>query len=378
MLAGVPEPRLLLGLCSGTSADGVDVAVVRIAGRGGQRRVESCGGATVPFPEELRDRIHRAGGGRPDGCARLHGELAECFAGAAHTVLRELGADPSELTAVGSHGQTVFHHDGDPSDGTWQLGDLAVLADRLGVPVVGDFRWSDLAAGGEGAPVSPFADWVLHRRAAASLAVLNLGGIGNLTLLAGEEPPRAWDSGPANGPLDCLVRAETGQACDTDGRLARAGSVIPALLEELQADPFFARPVPRSTGLERFGAALAKRLRMAAPQAELADLLATAVELAAWAVAGSLAAAAWREGPIFVCGGGARNPALIDALGRHLGPSRPLRAYRELGWDPDLREAVAFALLADAFLCREPASWPSTTGVRAPAVLGRWTPPPVP
>lgn len=377
MLERLPEPRLLLGISSGTSADAIDLAVVRIAGLGGDRRAEFVAGAERPLARELRRRVQAAATWDLAEAAAMHHALGVAFGRAARSFLDECGVPPAAIHAAGCHGQTVFHHDGDPAGGTLQLGDAALVAGALGRPVVADFRWSDLAAGGQGAPISPFADWTLHRRAAPRLAILNLGGIANLTLLEGEHRPRAWDCGPANGPLDALVRAEAGLECDDGGRLAGRGQPLPTLLRELQADPFFARPLPRSTGLERFGAPLARRLRQAAPAAPLADLLATAVALAAWAVADGLERAAWPGGPVFLCGGGARNPVLAAALAAALGARSPLRAYRELGWNPDLREAVAFALLADACLAGEPASWPETTGARAPARLGRLVPPPV-
>jgi len=372
-------PRLLLGISSGTSADGVDLALVRVTGKGAERRAELLCGAEAPLASELQERLRRP---EPWGLAEvasMHYRLGEAFGEAAAGFLaehrRELAG--ARLDAVGCHGQTVFHHDGEPEGGTLQLGDPALVAARCQAPVVADFRWSDLAAGGQGAPISPFADWTLHRREAPRLAILNLGGIANLTLLEGEGPPRAWDSGPANGPLDALMRLEAGEPFDRDGRRALAGAVLPELLGAWQGMDFFRRPLPRSTGLERFGEPLARAGRRAAAQASLEDLLATAAALAAWAVGDSLERSGWPGGPLYLCGGGARNLALVKALRRSLGPGTEVLDYRELGWDPDLREAVAFALLADACRCGEPATWPGTTGASAPAVLGRLVPPPV-
>lgn len=373
-------PRRLLGLSSGTSADALDLALIEVSGRGGARRVLELAVGERPWGRGLARRIRAAASASPGELAALHYELGTVMGRLAREFLAEAGVAPAQVAAAGSHGQTVHHHDGDPRGGTLQLGDPALVAAGLGIPVVADFRWSDLAAGGQGAPLSPFADWVRHRRRAPRLAVLNLGGIGNLTLLEGEAPPRAWDTGPANGPLDALARAELGRDRDEDGAAAMRGRVLPGLLEVLRADPWFRRSPPRSTGLERFGAGYLRQVRERAPDAAPEDLLATLVELAAWAVADSLARAGWAGGPVFVAGGGARNPALVAAVERVLGElSAPttLRSYRELGADPDAREAVAFALLADAFLLGEPASWPATTGVRRPALLGRWVPPPL-
>ncbi|RMH02401.1 MAG: anhydro-N-acetylmuramic acid kinase [Planctomycetota bacterium] len=372
------RPRLLLGIGSGTSADAIDLALVEVHGRGGGRRVRILTGDERPYPEDLAARVRTAVELDPAGLASLHVDLGRAFAAAAAGFLADALPAGAALTAVGSHGQTVFHHGGDPLGGTLQLGDAAWIADAVGAPVVADFRWSDLAAGGQGAPISPFADWVLHRQAAERLAILNLGGIANLTLLAGEEPPLAGDTGPANGPLDALMRLEAGRPCDRDGRLAAAGVVQADLVPILRGRPFFGRPFPRSTGLEAFGEPLVRELRRTAPQTRLEDLLATLVDLAAWAVGDALERLEWPGGPVFLCGGGARNPTLVKALRRYLEPRYEIRDYAALGWDPSLREAVAFALLADAFLAGEPASWPSTTGVRRPARLGRLVPPPCP
>ena len=364
----------MLGVCSGTSADGVDLALIRVEGEGLQRRVEVLAGGMHPFPAEVRSAMARALDWKLPEVASWHARLGALFADAAEAFLLEQGVAPRDLLAVGSHGQTVFHHDGRPEDGSLQLGEPALLADRLGVPVIADFRTADRALGGQGAPVSPFADWVRHHDVENRLAILNLGGIANLTLLEGELPPRAWDSGPANGPLDALMRADQAGDFDPDGAEAQSGQVLPALLEELKSDSYFARPLPKSTGLERFGRSFAGKIRAAVPQAPRADLLRTTCALAAWAVAASLAEACQQPAstlalPLYLCGGGIHNLALVSELREAL-PGCALRSYQELGGDPDLREAVAFALLADAFLADEAASWPGTTGCRTPARLG--------
>lgn len=349
---------------------------MQVQGAGAHKRAQLLAGERRPYPPALRAFLRSTAAWGVAEVARAHFELGEHFGREGRAFLEHAGYAPQQLAAAGSHGQTVFHHDGDPRQGSLQLGDAAVVAAQLSAPVVGDFRWSDLAAGGQGAPISPYADWVLHRREAPWLAILNLGGIANLTVLAGDAPPLAWDCGPANGPLDALVYAERGADCDRDGILAAQGRLLPELFAALRADPYFARPLPRSTGLERFGRPFGQRARQFAPAASLPDLLATLVELVAWSVADSLERAGQGGGPVFLCGGGARNPVLAAALRRRLtSPPGPratrVVSYAELGWDPDLREAVAFALLADAWQNGEPASWPSTTGAAQPALLGK-------
>jgi anhydro-N-acetylmuramic acid kinase len=376
-------PRLLLGISSGTSADGTDLALVRIRGCGPARVVSVLAGARTPLPPALQQRARAALGWSLAELAAAHRDFGQHFGRAAREFLDRCAVAPAQLAAAASHGQTVYHHDGNPRGGTLQIGALPLIALELGAPVVGDFRWGDLALGGQGAPISPYADWILHRRAAPALGILNLGGIANLTLLRGDQPPVATDCGPANGPLDALVQAETGAAFDQDGRLASDGCVLEEEALRLRADPFFTRPLPRSTGLERFGRDFARGLRARHPRARLEDLLATVADFAAWAVGESLRRSAAPAGiPLFLCGGGAANAALRGALARHLGDSALVRRYAELApagdlrGDGGLREAVAFALLGDAFLCGETVTWPATTGCRVPALLGLWCPPP--
>ncbi len=394
------RPRTLLGVSSGTSADGIDLALLEVAGAGLARQVRFLAGGVADYSPGVQQEVLRSGRWGLPELAHWHARLGLEFGRAARAFLDQHGYEPHQLTAIGSHGQTIYHHDGESADGSWQIGDPCQIALQCGVPVIADFRWNDLAAGGQGAPVSAFADWVLHHGHAEQLAILNLGGLANLTLLQGEQPPQAWDSGPANGPLDALMRHHAGEAFDLDGRTAAGGRVCEKLLGSLQENPWFRRPLPRSTGLERFGKAFLMSLPggMALP-----DLLQTCAALAAWAVAESLEAALGGPltpgFPLFLCGGGAHNPALVEALRQAL-PNARLRPYAVLaaanqaGGSPadgawpaaapgggagldDLREAAAFALLADAFLCREAASWPTTTGAARPTLLGKFIPAPI-
>ncbi|MCP4094308.1 MAG: anhydro-N-acetylmuramic acid kinase [Planctomycetes bacterium] len=369
-----PErPRHILGINSGTSADGVDLALIRVDGRGRHRNIELLHSGSAKFPLDLQRSIHVALSWTLADVARFHHALGVFFGRCARDFLAAVSVPRDFLTCLGSHGQTVFHHSGDPKEGTLQLGCLSTMAATAGISVVGDFRSADIARGGQGAPISPFADWVLHSGSGKERTILNMGGISNITLLPSEGPPVAWDSGPANGPLDALMRAESDHAFDRDGELARSGQINESLLTELQADPYFALAPPKSTGLELFGANFVAEIRKNHPQISLEDLLATLVELVAWSVSSSLKVAGWQGGPVYMCGGGAHNLAIREALDRHLGVTRVF-SYQDLGWNPDFREAVAFALLADAFLLGEASTWPTTTGASAPAVLGVWSP----
>jgi len=377
-MRGIPssEPRYILGLNSGTSADAVDLALVRVTGEGQNRQVEQMSAAEAQFPIKLQQAIHMAPAWELADIARFDVALGAFFGRCAHTFLDRLDFPIDHLTCVASHGQTVFHHDGQPLDGSLQLGDLSMLAQTVGADVVGNFRMADLAAGGQGAPVSPFADWVLHGGSGVERVILNLGGICNITLLPKIGPPVAWDSGPANGPLDALMRAEANQEMDLGGALAASGTVQEDLLQALKQDEYFDLPAPKSTGLERFGSALAQKARNLEPEMDLCDILATLAELIAWSIGESLKKAGWQGGAVYIAGGGLHNLALQTALHRHLGATR-VHSYAELGFDPDSREAVAFALLGDAFLLQEVSTWPSTTGCRQQCVLGQWSPGPL-
>lgn len=371
------DARLVLGLMSGTSADGIDIALIEVVGAGLTRTARFLGGGISPWPNSVAEGIRLAPDWSLEDFSGWHYRLGVLFGAAAKDFLDDMGVPANRIRAIGCHGQTVFHHGGNPKGGTLQAGDTAIVAATAGIPTVGEFRWSDLAVGGQGAPLSPFADWTLHRAVGSSLGILNLGGIANFTLLRGDEAPLGWDCGPANGPLDALARREGLGLFDKDGAFALSGVCVSSLLEVLQAHPFFQKELPRSTGLEEFGEALLLRAEETHQDVASEDLMATFVELAAWAVSHSLEKSGGLEGPIYVCGGGAQNPALMQALHRHLAPL-DINSYANLGWDPDLREAVAFALLADAFLENEVSSWPSTTGADFSSPLGRICYPSIP
>jgi anhydro-N-acetylmuramic acid kinase len=369
------QPRLWLGLNSGTSADAVDCVLLRVRGGGNAREIAQLGFASEALPAALQTAIRGEAGRDWAAFAALHFAMGEFLGAAGRRFLESMGVSPSELTAAASHGQTVYHHGGNPQGGTLQAGALSCIAQQLGAPVAGDFRWADLAAGGQGAPISPYGDQLLLG-AERERVVLNLGGIANLSWLRPGLAPLAWDSGPANGPLDALTRAAWGQPCDLDGAGAERGTVLDGPLATLLEDSYWALPAPKSTGLEAFGAALVENLSRLAPAASVEDRLATLCALVARTVADSLRAGGWSGGEVLLCGGGARNPALVGALQAAL-PEAAFAPYLAHGVDGISREAAVFALLGDALLLGEPASGPSTTGARASVVLGNWSPVPI-
>lgn len=358
---------LIAGVLSGTSLDGIDVAIcdVRANGEGATVRCERF--ATVPFHEALRARILAAYPPAPTEAlevAALHAAIGEAFGDA---VAALAGSD--RLDAVASHGVTLAHDDARRV--TLQIGDPFRIRERTGATVVFDFRGADTAAGGTGAPLVPFVDALLFGERAPCVA-LNLGGIANLTVL-----PElvAFDSGPANLPIDGYVALRSGGAerFDRDGALAKRGRADDALLAELLADPYFARTPPKSTGREEFGAPFLARRRARLDALTFADAVATLTALAARSVAGAVRRWAPRARLLVASGGGARNPALLDALREAL-PGVEVVRSDALGIDPDAKEAIAFAVLGHAALRGRAAGLPSVTGARGPRVLGAIAP----
>ena len=377
-----PGPRVVVGLMSGTSLDGVDAAVVRLEGHGRAACAETLAFVSEPYDDVLRDAI-RACAEVETSSVRLVSQLSvrlgHRFADAAQAALGAAGVAVPDL--VGSHGQTVQHVPvaegcaGVPTRSTLQIGCPAVLAMRLQAPVVSDFRAADVALGGQGAPLAPVLDAALFSSDTETRVLLNLGGVANVTVLpAGEAPRLAFDTGPANLVSDALALRLTGRPVDLDGALAAAGTPDEALLERLLADPFFSAPPPKSTGREAFGAAYVERLVAEGP-ARTEDLLATSVALTARSVAEALRHfVVPAPARVIASGGGVRNPALMRALTEALGDV-PLETTAAYGVDPDAKEALLFALLAHEWAGGVRTGLPAVTGALAPAWQGSLTMP---
>ena len=375
-------PRYAVGLMAGTSLDGVDAALVQIEGAGDAIRVETLATHYQPYTPDERAGLMRLleSGNLADLCA-WDAYLGERFAQVALAVIQR--AAPPRVDFVGSHGQTVWHAPDarlldTPTPNTLQIGQPDVIAARVGVPVVADFRTRDMAYGGQGAPLVPIVDWLLLRSDTEARAALNLGGMANLTVLpAGCAPDalRAFDTGPANALIDLAVQEGTGgvQPYDRDGARADAGAVHPPLLEWLLAHPYFQQPPPKSTGREMFGHALLNAIHTQFPHLPLPTLIATLTELTAATIADALRKWVLPDCPVqrvIVSGGGLHNRALMRRLTARL-PDIAFESSAAYGIDPDFKEAVAFAVLADRFLQGLPATYPSTTGVRQPTLAGK-------
>lgn len=369
------ERVLALGLISGTSADGIDTAAVELWRDGEALRLALRAFETVPYPDRIRASLFRcfANEATVREVCLLNAEIGEAFAAAAEQVIRSLGtAEP--IAFVASHGQTVWHEpEGDPLPATLQLGEAARIAERLGVPVVCDFRQQDLALGGQGAPLVPYLDYLLFADVAENRAVQNLGGIGNVTYLrAGGslEQVMAFDTGPANALLDRAAELLTdgAQSYDRDGALAAGAPVDEALLGRLMSEPYLELPPPKSTGRELFSAARVDELWAQGYRSP--TLLSTLTQFTAETVAHAYRRWLGPVDTVILGGGGARNPELVRRLRALLAPAA-VRVHEEFGFNGDAKEAMAFALMGYETLRGVPSNVPSATGARRPAVLGK-------
>lgn len=346
-----------LGLMSGTSLDGIDAALIRCDGE----RVMDCGAfATFPYDEDFRDALRGILGPSAPASAVAPVErdltLRAAEAVAALLARAELPADRVGL--IGFHGHTVWH---DPDAGvTRQIGDGALLAARTAIDVVSDFRSRDVATGGEGAPLAPLYHWALAADLEKPLAVLNLGGVGNVTWI-GEKDLLAFDTGPGNALLDDWVQAATGQPLDRDGALGRAGRVDEKALSALLDDPYFERPPPKSLDRDAFDPTPVAGL-------SAADGAATLTAFTAASVAGAVTHFPVPPKRWLVTGGGRHNPAIMESLRTRL--PAPVEPVETVGWNGDALEAQAFAYLAVRARLGLPLSLPGTTGVREPTSGG--------
>jgi anhydro-N-acetylmuramic acid kinase len=380
---------LVLGLMSGTSADGIDVALARISGEPPRLRAALLRHASFPWPDDLRRAILRTAEGSPSSArelSQLNVRLGEAFAAAALAACKRFRVSPPRIRLIGSHGQTLYHQPaptpffGAPTASTLQIGDPAVIAARTGITTVGDFRPADLALGGQGAPLVPYADYLLYRHAKFGRVSLNLGGIGNITAIPAAAKPVsvvAFDTGPGNMVIDALVAHFTRgrHRYDRGARIAQRGRSLPALLDELLRDPYLLQRPPKSTGRERYGASYVARLLRPGRkhQARPADLIRAATLFTALSVVDALhrfVLPKARIHQLIISGGGAHNPLILAQLAAAL-PGVEVLPSSRLGVSEDAKEAFAFAILAYETFHRRPGNLPSATGASRPAILGK-------
>jgi len=374
---------IVAGVMSGTSADGIDVALVRLMGRGFRTRLELLAHKAFPYPAPVRRKVLAAMNAKSASVAdlaRLNFLLAELYSDA---ILATQRSARLKCELVGCHGQTLYHQGdaqlflGRKLAVTWQTGEGSLIAERIGVPVVSDFRPADMVAGGKGAPLVPFLDYVLYRHRRRGRIVQNIGGIGNLTAIPARAKPEqvvAFDTGPGNMVIDALADRLLGRRYDMDGKVAAKGEPIERVIHQVLASPFFWQKPPRTAGREQFGDDFVTWFQRRCGKASKEDMLATATALTARTIATSVEMVMKRGKyrDYLVSGGGAKNPTLMRMIEEQLAPMKlRVQTTEDLGLPVDAKEAVAFALLAYQTWRRQPGNIPSATGAKRPAILGK-------
>ena len=375
------ERKVLVGLMSGTSLDGISAAVVRFSPSSDNSISAELLAFTVrDYTRAERERLQRAlSGATPSEYTRLNFDLGSWLADAAIGAIAEAGVAKKDISAIASHGQSIWH---EPGHSTWQTGESSVIAERTGIDVISDFRVRDMAAGGQGAPLVPMADAMLFSDSQNWRALQNLGGIGNVSVV----PPggdlrgvRAFDTGPGCGVIDKVVRTlRPDLAYDIDGKLASKGKPVSEVVDRLLADDYFRAAPPKSTGPELFSVpyteALIAACREARPGCTDEDVIATAVSLTARSIGDAYSRfIAEPVSEVFLSGGGAKNPALVAAITQEVAP-RKVRDFDKTFFDGEAKEAVAFALLGYLHLAGRPGNVPTATGAAGPRILGKRTP----
>jgi anhydro-N-acetylmuramic acid kinase len=378
--------RNIIGLVSGTSADGVTAVLARITGTGDSVGVELVGCKTYPYSSDVRYRVFelfKPSTSCSQNICEMNFVLGEVFAEAALKLIDELGLSLDTVDLVGSHGQTIWHQPsadsvaGYSAKSTLQIGEPAIISERTGLPVISDFRKSDIAVGGEGAPLTPYLDYVLHKTPYRNRVLQNIGGIANLTYLpagAGISGVVAFDTGPGNMIIDALVKRYTGATHDIDGKLAIQGEVCRELLDELLEHPYYSLKPPKTTGRETFGEHYSEWIAMRAEELglEFVDTVATVSMLTVETITRSIRdflPSSMDE--IYVSGGGALNPVLINGLRTKL--SSAVFDYSVLGIPGEAKEALLMALLANEHVMDTPCNVVSATGAQRQVILGNCT-----
>ena len=385
---------LALGLMSGTSADGIDVALVRISessqrGASSFPKAQLLRFAAFPYPSAVREAVLRLANGAPTSAreiSQLNFRLGELFADATLRACKRFRIAPHRIALIGSHGQTVYHQGartpflGAPTASTLQIAEPSLIAERTGITTIADFRPADMAAGGQGAPLVPFVDYLLYRDSYIGRIALNVGGIANLTVIPAGAEPRdviAFDTGPGNMILDALAAQFTRGRLrfDRDSQLACRGHLHPEFLNRLLDHPFFRKSPPKTAGREEFGAEYTAQLIARARRKRIrpADLLHTATAFTAASIARAIqdfVSPRVRVSELILAGGGARNPLLVAYLAAFL-PLLNLIPADAFGVPADAKEAFAFAILGHEALRRRANNLPSATGARHPAILGK-------
>ena len=385
------EVRHVVGMMSGTSVDGVDAALVEISGTDSEPKVKLLAFENKPYPPQVREKIFSLftpANATVDKVGYMNFLLGEIYAKSALSVIEKAGMKPEEIDVIGSHGQTIWHApipespDGIPVAYTVQIGEGSVIAERTGILTVSDFRVADMAAGGQGAPLVPFSEYLLYRREKETILLQNIGGIGNMTVMPAGAKPRdvfAFDTGPGNMIIDAVISAVTGgkKTYDAGGETAAKGKVCNALLDILKEEPYYRQPLPKTTGREHFGVQYTEKILgwWKENPIPVEDLLATVTDLTAYSIADAYeryVLPKYQASEIIVGGGGSYNATLLRFMKKRFAPHGvAVRTQEDLGLSSDAKEAVAFALMADCCLRGKANTLPSVTGAEHPAVMGK-------
>lgn len=385
------EVRHVVGMMSGTSVDGVDAALVEISGTDSEPKVKLLAFENKPYPPQVREKIFSLftpANATVDKVGYMNFLLGEIYAKSALSVIEKAGMKPEEIDVIGSHGQTIWHApipespDGIPVAYTVQIGEGSVIAERTGILTVSDFRVADMAAGGQGAPLVPFSEYLLYRREKETILLQNIGGIGNMTVMPAGAKPRdvfAFDTGPGNMIIDAVISTVTGggKTYDAGGETAAKGRVCNALLDILKEEPYYRQPLPKTTGREHFGVQYTEKILSWWKENPIPveDLLATVTDLTAYSIADAYeryVLPKYRASEIIVGGGGSYNATLLRFMKERFAPHGvAVRTQEDLGLSSDAKEAVAFALMADCCMRGKANTLPSVTGAEHPAVMGK-------
>ena len=376
------KDKLVIGLMSGTSKDGIDAALVRLQGNGVNTDIELVKFICVEYGDDVRRRLDNL----TRECSlkeisELNFVVGNEFANAALDVISQTGLSPSDIDLIGSHGQTVFHNPPSYNDGvpsTLQIGEIDVIAEKTGITTVGDFRTRDIAAYGEAAPLVPYLDYLLFRKQGKVSIAQNIGGIANATVVTEEmDDVVAFDTGPGNMLMDRVVQLATGgkEKYDRDGQLAQEGKVNIELLDKLLSDPYYKKPPPKSTGEELFGKEMATTLYAYVDNGmvSLEDMIATLLTLTVESIVLSYQDYIfpnWEISEVIFSGGGCHNPLLIERIKTELQPLRSVTS-EEYGINADAKEAIAFAVLANELIAGNTTNLPSVTGAQRKVPMGK-------
>lgn len=372
---------LAVGLMSGTSLDGVDAALVEITGVNETTQLELLKFNSYPFTEAVKERIKAAlsvATSNVEVICSLNFELGQLFGEAVVKICQEYGINSEELGFVASHGQTLYHlprpNKAELLPSTLQVGESAVISELAKTTVVSDFRYRDMAVGGQGAPIVPYSEYILYRSTECTRILQNIGGIGNATVIPRNgqfEQLTAFDTGPGNMIIDELCRRFYGQEYDRDGAHGASGQVNQDVLQALLQHPYFAKPFPKTTGREEFGTEYVTKI-LANYQLAPDDWIATVTALTAETIAQAVRQFADGQTELIVGGGGSYNPTLVKMIKAAL-PNVKVMIQEDLGYSSDAKEAIAMTILGNQTLQHQPSNVPSATGARKPVILGKVT-----